>query len=78
MSKLAIYVLPTQPYMPPRAVVSEVDDDFEGAIGEPVPEGVLATWSRDLGTWLGPDQLPLPEELASAITGHAKSLGVMW
>lgn len=67
---VTIYVLPSVPNMPPRAVVGQ-DIGF-GVVGQ------VATWSHDVGTWLFPDgQVPVPE-LAEAMTQHAKNLGVQW
>lgn len=73
----SIYVLPSEQGSPPRAILGEYEeeDDVPG-LGEPV-QGMLATWSQDLGVWMiGPN--PLPNELSDAITDHAKNLGVEW
>jgi len=72
---VSIYVLPTEEDRPPRAVLhtGPVDDEAEGVVTR-----VVVTWSRDMGTWLSPDGLPVPSELAEAITTHAKNLGVEW
>jgi hypothetical protein len=68
-----IYVLPSEPGVPPRAMVGQITPAEEGftVIGE------LATWSRDMGMWLI-EERPVPPELGEAITAHAKSLGVEW
>lgn len=64
-----IYVMPSEDGQPPRALLFDGD--------EPDPGAVLATWSRDVGTWMV-GYAPLPAELAEAITAHAKDLGVDW
>lgn len=70
---LSMYVLPSEPGKPPRAVVGV-------AAGEDVV-GLLATWSPDQGAWTVPSPagpIPLPSDLDEALTEHAKSLGVEW
>lgn len=66
---VSIYVLPTEAGLPPRAIV--------GAASNDTIEGVVVTWSADLGAWTL-EGLPIPNELGEAITDHAKSLGVDW
>lgn len=66
---MAIYVLPTEPGLPPRAVIGQ---PVEGTI-----QGAVAVWSGDVGSWTLHGEL-LPSELSDAITEHAKSLGVEW
>lgn len=71
---ITIYVLPSEPNMPPRAAIIEaapLDDDAM------VVSETVATWSADMGAWIV-DGVPLPQELCEAITEHAKSLGVSW
>jgi hypothetical protein len=63
-----IYVLPTEVGRPPRAVVGPFN-------GTEFIAGVECMWSRDTGTWTV-NGLPVPSDLASQITEHAKSLGV--
>jgi hypothetical protein len=65
--EVAVYVLPTETGLPPRALIGRVTDDGI--------EGQLATWSRDSGTWTV-GGLPIPQEVAERITEHARSLGV--
>jgi hypothetical protein len=71
--EINIYVLPTITHMPPRAVVyvapHGVDPTKDAVVGN------LAMWSADLGTW-AVDGMPVPPDLAEAITGHARDLGV--
>lgn len=64
---VSIYVLPTEEGMPPRAVIGEdMGDTISGSV---------AVWTADMGTWtMG--GIPLPQELAEAISAHAGSLGV--
>lgn len=72
MSELTIYVLPSEPNLPPRAVIGtpfEVD-------GGLVLAGEVVTWSTDSGTWTTSQGLPVPNDLAESITAHAKELGV--
>lgn len=61
---VSIYVLPTQPNTPPQATVS--GKDFKAVV----------TWSADQGTWTVEGAGQVTDDLASAITEHAKSLGV--
>jgi len=71
---ISIYVLPSEPGMPPQAVIGEVE---EGDEDDASIHGALAIWSRDLGAWtLG--GIPVPTDLGDSITEHAKSLGVDW
>lgn len=65
----AIYVLPTEPGLPPRAVIGPVVD---GGIA-----GIMSVWSADMGTWTI-EGTPVDPELSETITEHAKSLGVEW
>jgi hypothetical protein len=71
---VSIYVLPSEPGVPPRALLIEgqIDPDAAGPV-----RGAQAMWSRDLGCWTT-GGLPMSPELSEAITEHAKSLGVEW
>lgn len=77
---VAIYVLPTQEGMPPRArlmagvVMSEESDDKVLVAAVDQHEAI---WSRDMGTWTV-DGIPVQQDLADDITAHAKDLGVEW
>lgn len=73
-----IYILPSEPNLPPRAVLfEETEDEVELPDGgkATVAKGVQVTWSYDMGTW-GSAGVPLPSDMADAITAHARSLGV--
>lgn len=68
--QVGIYVLPTEEDKPPRAAfVVEVAPGMQAAVGG-------AQYVDD--AWRYPDGTEVPEELASAITEHAESLGVEW
>lgn len=69
----AIYVLPSEPNIPPRAIIGSpvATEAGEGVIG------IQSTWSADLGMWTI-EGAPVGNELSDAITEHAKSLGVEW
>jgi hypothetical protein len=67
-----IYVLPTEPGFPPRAIVGTmlmIDGEMEGLHGK------VAIFSRDSGCWMF-GGTPVDDELNEAITNHARSLGV--
>lgn len=68
------YVLPSEPGLPPRALLMERETELEE--GEQI-EGVLATWSADMGMWTVAG-MPIPQEFGESLTEHAKSLGVEW
>lgn len=70
MTETTIYVLPSAPGMPPRAMVGQ-------GIGDVAIVGAMATWSTDMGAWMI-EGMPVPQELGDAITEHAKSLGIEW
>lgn len=72
-----IYVLPTEENLPPRAVLFEGPMMMMASDEGTAIAGTLAMWSADIGTWVVND-IPLPQELADAITAHAKDLGVEW
>lgn len=59
-----IFVLPTRPNMPPQAQLKTKFGD------------TIATWSNDEGTWTVEGGSQVTDELAEAITAHARSLGV--
>jgi len=71
-----IYVLPSEPNTPPRALIGEIEMDTEE--GKITCTGVMAVWSFDVGTWTVDGAPALPQELCDAITAHAKDLGVEW
>lgn len=71
---VGIYVLPSEPGLPPRAMLGEPVETEEGV----AMIGKLATWSSDTGVWLLEGGEILPLELSEAITAHAKDLGVDW
>lgn len=73
-----IFVLPSRGNDPPRAIIFEIPEGLPEGIAIVPTEGMLVTWSRDVGTWLYPTGIPLEEELAEVITAHAKELGVKW
>lgn len=73
MVPVGVYVLPSQSGQPPRALL--MNGDMEPEPGDTV-QGVLVTWQADSGSWMFPDGMPVPPDLASEITEHAKSLGV--
>lgn len=74
---MSIYVLPTEPFKPPRALIFKTTEE-EPQMGPPVGEfeGAILTWSQDVGTWITEDGVPIPTDFADTITEHAKSLGV--
>lgn len=74
MPQTAIFVLPSSPNSPPRAILAEVEEGHEE---DEEFDGVMAIWSRDFGCWCV-GGVPLQPELSEAITAHAKSLGVEW
>lgn len=87
--EVGIFVLPTQDNMPPRATLMQdvpaetVPEDVRELVEETGIEmkavaRELVTWSRDAGTWLDQSGVPVPQEVADAITEHAKNLGVEW
>jgi hypothetical protein len=67
-----IYVLPSEPGMPPRALLLTTDEDPKPG---DVLEGVVAVFSSDMGCWTAEGD-PLPSVLGEAVTAHAASLGV--
>jgi hypothetical protein len=71
ISMTAIYVLPTEAGLPPRAVLGEP------VLGGKMVVGTIAMWTADMGCWTL-NGVPLPPELSDTITEHAKSLGVEW
>lgn len=67
---VAIYVMPTEEGLPPRAVfLVEVFPDVQAPIG-----GAAYMDSA----WRYPNGQEVEEELAQAITQHAEALGVEW
>lgn len=84
-----IYVLPTEGDRPPRALLLTPKEDVEipdivkaaveqfGIVVQAMEE-IEVAWSRDMGSWVFPTGMPVPEELGEAITEHAKELGVKW
>jgi hypothetical protein len=74
MSTVNIYVLPSEPNTPPRAVVYD-PDTITIADGRAHAHGAMATWSADIGTWAVAG-IPVDNDLAEVITTHARSLGV--
>lgn len=66
----AIYVLPTEEGVPPRAILGE-------AVGQNMLVEATAVWSNDAGAWMV-EGVPVDQELGDLITAHAKSLGVEW
>lgn len=93
MNNISIYVLPSEPHTPPRALLTLMETiggdpttmeelaetlEREGAVVGIAVQRTLATWSADSGMWLLEDGSPVPVELGEAITEHAKNLGVEW
>jgi hypothetical protein len=65
---VGIYVLPTEPGLPPRALIGTIENDE-------MAEGMMAVWSSDTGQWQIAG-LPVNDDLNQAITAHACDLGV--
>jgi hypothetical protein len=80
MEPVSIYVLPTIPGAPPRAIlVLSVDETPDGAPeGSVNLTGPLVTWLPDAGAWTIDGITPVEQGLGDAITEHAKALGVKW
>jgi hypothetical protein len=72
---LGIYVLPSEPNVPPTAVIAEVI--IPAADGVMAINGATAIWNADMGAWCIEGN-PVPQEVGDAITAHAKALGVEW
>lgn len=74
-----LYVLPTEPGMPPRCLLGHAEygegDDFRVPTPEELENSAMAVFSPDDGTWALAGK-PLPQELAYAISAHARALGV--
>lgn len=76
---ISIYVLPSEPLKPPRALLFKTPaGEEEPELGPPTGEfeGAMVMWSRDVGSWLTEEGVPVPTGVAEAITEHARNLGV--
>lgn len=75
---ISIYIMPTEPMKPPRAIVGEFEHDEDGYPSFAM--GIEVIWSSDRGEWLCGNcgRAHFPQELQEALTERAKELGVEW